>query len=187
MRLLPVDLFSGALFSAAFRFLVLVYPAWFRAFSVRYCPIQDGQNAVELQKYFRLRCKLARNSFRAGRSNFQNLKHFHKSGLTWRYSINRRFLLTAIVQPHWPGMTSANYALSDVHKRAIVQLHPVVRIVTVRPAPFSGDALPMGTSAAGIQRLGELNGKDSLLAASLLFPFGVARVSRLIGKFDSTA
>jgi hypothetical protein len=33
----------------------------------------------------------------------------------------------------------------------------------------------------------EAVGEDSLLAASLLFPFRVARVSRLIGKSDTTA
>jgi hypothetical protein len=34
---------------------------------------------------------------------------------------------------------------SHAHKSLNKRLHPVVRIVTMRPAPFSGDASPMKT------------------------------------------
>jgi hypothetical protein len=34
---------------------------------------------------------------------------------------------------------------SHAHKNLKKQLHPVVRIVTMRPAPFSGDALSKKT------------------------------------------
>jgi hypothetical protein len=34
---------------------------------------------------------------------------------------------------------------SHAHMSLNEQLHPVVRIVTMRPAPFSGDAFPMKT------------------------------------------
>jgi hypothetical protein len=60
-------------------------------------------------------------------------------------------------------------------------------IVTARPVLYSGDALPIGNSA--VHRCHGMNyaTKYSCSAASLLCPFRVAHISRVIGKFDSTA
>ena len=64
---------------------------------------------------------------------------------------------------------------------------PFIETETARLALSSGNALPMGASAASAEK--PMNGAAKLprSAASALCPFRVARVSRLIGYFDSTA
>ena len=57
----------------------------------------------------------------------------------------------------------------------------------MQSALSSGNAFPTGAFAACALVRFEAVGKVSLLAASLLFPSRVARVSRLIGKSDTTA
>jgi hypothetical protein len=63
-----------------------------------------------------------------------------------------RSVLGAPVQPSRAITISAdlreNAICRRAHKKPEIQLHPVVRIVTVRPAPYSDHALPMGTFAA---------------------------------------
>jgi hypothetical protein len=75
---------------------------------------------------------------------------------------------------------------SHAHKSPQKQLHPVVRIVTIRPAPFSGDAFPMKTLPLADCHEMTCSAKFPCSAASLLSPFRVARVSRLIGNSHTT-
>ena len=100
------------------------------------------------------------------------------------------------VAPSWPRVGSASVALlSNLCENAVAapragvpekQLHPVVRIVTVRSVPFSGNAFLWELSPFADCYEMNCAAKIPCLAASLLSPFRVARVSRLIGKTDST-
>jgi len=64
---------------------------------------------------------------------------------------------------------------SHAHKSPQKQLHPVVRIVTIRPAPFSGDAFPMKTLPLADCHEMTCSAKFPCSAASLLSPFGGSR------------
>ncbi len=75
---------------------------------------------------------------------------------------------------------------SHAHKSPNKQPHPVVRIVTMRPAPFSGDASLMKTLPLADSQKMNCPAKSPCSAASLLCPFRVARVSRLIGNSHTT-
>ncbi len=57
----------------------------------------------------------------------------------------------------------------------------------MRPALYSGDALPIGILAPCNLGWNQLSCEGSLLCGELALPFRVARVSRLIGKSDTTA
>ncbi len=74
---------------------------------------------------------------------------------------------------------------SRAHWSLKVLLHPVVRIVTVRPAPFSGVAFPMKIRRLQIAIKNPAR-RSSLACGELALPFRVARVSRLIGNFHTT-
>jgi hypothetical protein len=84
-----------------------------------------------------------------------------------------------------------NYCLTAFRAEAPIRAPPGdhhFRINAVRQVLSSGNALPMGALAACSQIRNERCGfKLPYSAASSLYPFRVARVSRLIGKFDSTA
>ena len=76
-------------------------------------------------------------------------------------------------------------SIQEPHRSSPAGLN--LRIYAVRQALSSGDALPMGAFAACSMIRNERCGESSLLSGELLYPFRVARVSRLIGKSDSTA
>jgi hypothetical protein len=65
--------------------------------------------------------------------------------------INRRFQRAEPIQPLLPGtifVDLCEIAFLPPRTQEPGETHPVVRIVTVRAAPSSGDALPMGSFAA---------------------------------------
>ena len=78
-------------------------------------------------------------------------------------------------------------ALSASCPGAVKQTHPVDRIVTMRLARSSVDAVPMGALPVAVCDEMNCTAKFPCPAASLLSPILVARVSRLIGNFDTTA
>ena len=78
-------------------------------------------------------------------------------------------------------------ALSASCPGAVKQTHPVDRIVTMRLARSSVDAVPMGALPVAVCDEMNCTAKFPCPAASLLSPIRVARVSRLIGNFDTTA
>jgi hypothetical protein len=80
-------------------------------------------------------------------------KHFHSFRMdlallkkAFAPARRRRFNLSGPMRPLHDHCENA--FCRHAHTSLKQQLQPVVRIMTMRPAPFSGDALPMETIAA---------------------------------------
>jgi hypothetical protein len=114
------------------------------------------------------------------------LRQFHRSRVISCISLEnaprlRRTTSMALQDDLWEN------ALSVSCTGAVKQTHPVDRIVTIRLARSSVDAVPMGALPVAVCDEMNCTAKFPCPAASSHSPIRVARVSRLIGNLDTTA
>jgi len=163
----------AALFCAALCFVVQPFPAG----KFRRRPIRNGQNNYKRRKPSRETMKLPQSPApRNPRKLPESFEYLHRFRLYPAFCNKPAFQLTAPVQPLRPQKPlydfCENASWPPRTQEPEKALHLVVRIVSVRPAPFSADALSIKIFAARRLLQHDLPGEFSYSAASLLCPSG---------------